>query len=720
MIFQNGHVIIKSNLCEDILAIYERSILEDKILASEKKYLKKVRSHINAERKINTKFLSQHDEDLRASWDYMWNTSGLDSGDIAALKVEQEVEQALFANRFFRDKMLRKMYPKPYFSRINFKTNKTMKVYIGFGSVMDKDYNSYVYDWRAPISSMYYDFETGPAHYHCKDGTIKGNITSKKQYKIEDGKLIYMFESDLNIEDDILKEALGKNTNDKMKDIVNTIQKEQNKIIRNLDDDVLLVEGPAGCGKTSVGLHRIAFLLYQYRETLMANQILIFSPNKVFTDYIDEVLPSLGEQNAMTTMFSEYIDKFIGEYKNVEEYMSFIERIYETEGAFENKIIATKLDDKYKNVLDEYIKHKLNTINYQDVYLKEELITSQEDLAKMYKDFKYFAPYKRLEKIIQNTIMNFKTKLAFEPFEDQDKIRPKVREIVKKSVPYEADYKKLLTKMYQDNKFKKILNKYFKDLDINTFTSQTIKDLKEKNIKYEDAIILMYLKGELGGYFKDGFIKQVIIDEAQDYNKMQYEIISKTFRKAQYTILGDANQIINPLIKMNNLKELISIFKDYDTNYLRLKTTYRNTFEITKFANNILSLDKVNPIDRHGEKPTINKNLEFNQLLIKLEKIIAAFKNSIHGTLAIIVKDLKTADKIYKSLKDTKDINHYSDKHALSNSIVVLPICYAKGLEFDEVCIIELISNRFKKNEQKLLYVAATRPLQKLTLLSEK
>ena len=694
--------------------------MEDQVLIQEQQYLEKVRKFIKDEIKNNTKFLEQHDEDLKSSWNYMWNTSGLDSGDVAQLKAEQDVEKALFANRFFRDKMLRKMYPKPYFARIDFKTKKETKVYIGFGSVMDKKYNSYVYDWRAPISSMYYDFEKGPAYYNCEDGKIEGEITSKKQYKIEDGNLVYMFESSVNIEDDILKEALGKNTNDKMKEIVNTIQKEQNLIIRNTENDVLLVEGPAGCGKTSVGLHRIAFLLYQYRKTLNANQVLIFSPNKVFTDYIDEVLPSLGEQNAMTTMFSEYIDKFIDEYKNVEEYMSFIERIYETETLFENKVIKTKLDDKYKIVLDKYIKFILNNIKYQDIYMKEQLIVSKEELKNMFNEFKYFAPYKRLEKIIENSIMNFKTKLAFESIEFQEETKSKVREIVKKAVPYEPDFKKLLKKMYGDKNFEVILKTEFPNLDTKTFLQKTLEDLDNKNIKYEDAIILMYLKGELEGYYKDNFIKQVIIDEAQDYNKMQYEIITKTFRAAQYTILGDANQIINPLIKMERLDELKTLFEGFNTNYLRLKTTYRNTFEITNFANNILSLNQVNPIDRHGEEPKVIRNLERQKLISKTKDIIKEFKKSTHNTLAIITKDLKSADKIYKCLKEDKDINSYSDKHALSGNIVVLPVCYAKGLEFDEVCIIETNENRFKANEQKLLYVASTRPLQKLTLLSEK
>ena len=540
---------------------------------------------------------------------------------------------------------------------------------------------------------FHYYYELGKASYDAPEGTIIGNIDLKRQYKIENSNLLYAFDSTINIQDEMLKEALSNNSSEKMKDIVTTIQKEQNAVIRNTEYDNLIVEGAAGSGKTSVALHRIAFILYKYRNYINNNNIIIFSPNKVFSDYISDVLPSLGEDNVPNILFSEFLESKISDYEDVENYSQLVERFYNTKNKIEKQIMNIKMNNNFIDVVNNYINRVIDNIEFKDIILNDEVLISKKECIKDFnKTYARFKPLIKVEKIINNVIAKYKNTHTKKVSGYGTKI--------KKQFKYESDILKIMTNMYYDNDFlNEVKEKY--NIDVNVFRDYSLKELKSSSLKYCDGIIYLYLKAYLYGLNEDNRIKYVIIDEAQDYNLMQYYLIKEVYKTAKFTILGDPNQAITTMVDYKNMERVKEIIGD-NSKLLRLLTTYRSSYEITDYCNKVLGLDYVNMVNRHNSVPKefrINRNSAFEKIK---ELINMSIKDNM-TSIAILCHDKDMQIKLEKEFKNIK----------LDTKLYILPVYSAKGLEFDSV----IVYDNFSKNNKKLYYVACTRALHKLKIL---
>ncbi len=631
------------------------------------------------------------EEELTEFKKMMWeNSSSFDDAEMQQVMAAtaQEASKALQKREYFR--RLNKIKNKPYFASIVYKDDdgSIHNIYMSLTYLKDDKYNNILYDWRSPICSLFYDYETGPCSYKAPGGTYTGELKRKRQYKIENNKLLGVFDNSLNIDDEILQEVLAEDSDEKMKNVVNTIQQEQNKVIRNLEDNNLIVQGIAGSGKTTVALHRIAFLLYQL-ERLNSNNILIFSPNNIFTEYISDVLPSLGEANTLQTTFADYMSTFITEYKDVENFTDFVSRYYSYKED-DPELVKYKQSDEIIVDLTNYLNDYINNVKVTNSFIEGEINkVDKEELNEML-HYKYdrLPLFERVEEIAKKLSSNF--------YKGSSKKVKTFEKLIRENSNFKKDYKEIYFNFWKSSHCKKKLP----DALINKF-------IKKDTINYEDALLFTYLKGTLEGFLYEANIKQVIIDEAQDYNRLQYIIINKIFRRADFTILGDINQNINPYYSYNSLEDLKDLFKG-ETKYLELLKTYRSSPEIINYTNKILNLKHVNAIRRDNNKPVvIRKNIK--ELKESLIKDINYLQDTYKST-ALITKDIKEAENIYNLLKDDLNISLVEpNSKKFNKNLIIIPAYTAKGLEFDSVIIYNDRNNSYKNNERNLLYVACTR-----------
>lgn len=612
-----------------------------------------------------------------------------DRGNIDGVEMQTELMSSQLEANFVLTKMnyyrkLLKLEYSPYFGRIDFKEDNldTRKVYIGIANV-EKDLDYIIYDWRSPIASLFYDYSKGKAKYIAPDGEIKGEILLKRQYKIEGKKLLRVFDNNLNIVDDMLQEVLSSSSSDKMKNIVNTIQQEQNEIIRNISNKNLIVQGIAGSGKTSVALHRIAFLLYKIKN-LKSSNVLIFSPNKIFSEYISNVLPELGEENTSETTFSEFASHYIKEFKNVESFSDFIEKYY-TNKRDDEDLIRFKLSNKMIKVIENYVQEIDKNIKIIDNIETKFSLIEKEYLNYLLKDrYNKMPIFERMDYMAEHLC----NKLGLISKKDKISITKKIKEVLS----IKPDYKKLYKDLFISDSFSSSFNK-----------SINLK-LNSKVINYDDALCFIYLKGLLNGFPYSNLIKQVVIDEAQDYNEMQYIILTKIFKRASFTLLGDVNQTINPYQKYDSLEVLKNIL-DGNTKYVELSKTYRSSKEIIEFTNKILNLKHVSAIRKEESVPVIKR---YDDKYLKND--INYLKNK-YKSLAIITKDMLDAIKLYDLLKDDyKDISLVANNTSKFNrDLIIIPSYLSKGLEFDSVISYTSKNNLYTKKEKYLYYVVLTR-----------
>jgi len=643
-----------------------------------------------------------------------------------------------------------KMISSPYFARMDFEEEgeeKAEKYYVGISNLIDEDFNFFIYDWRAPVSSMFYDYEIGSANYKCPDGIINGKISMKRQYKISDGKIDYMFDSNIKIDDEVLQDILSKSSDNKMKAIVTTIQREQNKAIRNEKYKNLIVQGPAGSGKTSVALHRIAYLLYKHRDTITSKNIVIFSPNNIFNDYISNVLPQLGEENMLQTTFKEYMHKVLEEVGDKEDYCAMRETIFgdNSEQSYDIRVKSLKFKSsaEFVNLLKIYIKH-LEKIgrDFKDITLRGKTIISAVEIQELfYKDYKRLPLKRRLEKLKQRILY------VIEPYEktlvdkavkemeesgehlDKDEIVKRSKSLVNRDINSIVNEVKEKTKFdlmdcykafYEDlEHFLKMVNIKYDNESIREIKRYTLENLGVKKINYEDQIALLFIKGAVGDILKTEEVKYVIIDEAQDYSPLQYEIFNQLFNKANKTILGDISQSINPYMNVRSYNNVVNILKPEDTSIINLTKSYRSTMEITKFSRKILS-DEIQDeyVERSGEWPKLTGLLDEEDINERIVEEVNVHKGDGHNSIGIITKNVDEAQRVYNHLKDRINIKMIiSEDDEYVNDILVIPAYLAKGLEFDVVMIYNASDLRYKDEEDRLLlYTACTRALHVLDI----
>lgn len=658
-------------------------------LNQEKAYLNIVNKELKEKISDIGVSLYQQEEKINEFKKYTWNSkAGMDKVEVNAAILENDLEVELLTMRGLYLKKLLKSESSPYFGRVDFNGDK---IYIGL-TYLDKNYDHLIYDWRSPISNLFYECEIGNAEYEAKEGTIKGIMTKKRQYKIEDGKLIRVFDSNLNIVDDLLQEVLGNESSDKMKNIVDTIQKEQNEIIRDVAHKNLIVEGIAGSGKTSVALHRIAFLLYKINN-LKSKDILILSPNNVFSEYISNVLPELGEDNTQNTTWSDFANSFIKEYKGVESFTNFVKRYYEKENI--NDFSKIKLSDEFKDIIDEYIAKFTKNVEFTSgiecKYKDYDIDTLNKLLHERYSTIPLFG---RIELISEN-IANYN---------DGGKYKNKYIKELLTRLNVSKDYKKIYKGLFETEEF---IKKY------GIIDTSYIND---KIINYDDSLIFIYMKGLLEGFPYNGIMKQIVVDEAQDYTPLQYFILKTIFKNASFTILGDVNQTINPYYKYDTLKKLDKIFTSRTAN-LRLTKTYRSSKEIIEYTNKILNLDFVSAIRNNNDIPVVFKKEK--NIKEDLIKNINNLKNK-YKSIAVITKNDKEANKIYNLLKNDLDISLIkTDSNIFDRNLVVVPSYVSKGLEFDSVIIYTEKDNKYTDDEKYLYYVSCTRCQHELVIYNQ-
>lgn len=617
----------------------------------------------------------------------IWDThTEMDPNEMRSMMAESDLQVSIMQSKGNYLQRLFRIQNKPYFGSIRFKEDGNEEednIYIGITHVEDKlDY--YVHDWRSPICSMFYDYETGPASYKAPSGIIKGNITKKRQYIIEDAELKHIFDNDLNISDSLLQEVLAEESSDKMKNIVNTIQEEQNKVIRNTEDKNLIVEGIAGSGKTSVALHRIAFLLYRI-PNLTSSNVVVFTPNKVFSEYISNVLPELGEDNTYDMTFYDLLCQNINEYKDIENFTDFISRYYK--GNVDNyDMVKYKQSDEIIKDIDNYINNLLSTIKFNDKLEYDNFIEIDTEELNNMLNYKYnrFPLFERIKEMSK--------RIASNNYEGSTKNASSIEKKLKELLNIKLDLKDIFNNFYQSEYSK------YKD------------KVNDKCLYYEDACIFLYIKSLLVGFNTNNVIKEIVIDEAQDYNKLQYLIIKKTFKTSNYTILGDTNQTINPYYKYDSLEELTSIFES--SKYITLTKTYRSTGKIIDYTNKILGLNHVTAIRNDKASDIIfRNNITKNDFLTDINNLKTTSKS-----IAIITKNDSEAEEVYNMLKDDLDIMLIDGFGHIKRDLVVVPSYVAKGLEFDSVIIYTDKDNKYQEKDKYLFYVACTRAQHNLII----
>lgn len=658
----------------------------------EREEFEKEKNHLNEtvsliRKKISSLGQELYDDDTKILEfkKFIWDSHAeMDPTEMRSMMAESDLQVSIMQGKGNYLQKLFKIQNKPYFGSIRFKEDdEESDIYIGITHVEDK-LNYYVHDWRSPICSMFYDFETGPAYYKAPIGRIEGEITRKRQYIIENAELKNIFDNDLNISDSLLQEVLAKESSDKMKNIVNTIQEEQNKVIRNTEDKNLIVEGIAGSGKTSVALHRIAFLLYRL-PNLNSNNIVVFTPNKVFSEYISNVLPELGEDNTYSMTFYDLLCQNINEYKNIENFTDFISRYYKKQVSDYN-LVKYKQSDEIINDLDNYVKDLIEKIHFTKKLEFDNFIEVEtEELNHMLK-YKYdnFPLYERIEEISK--------RIANNNYSGNLRNAKSIEKVLKENLNINIDLKEIFNNFF-DSRYSKYKDK-----------------IVDNKINYEDACLFLYLKSLLVGFNTNHVIKEVVIDEAQDYNKLQYLIIKKTFKTANYTILGDTNQTINPYYKYNSLKELTNIFDS--SKYITLTKTYRSTDKIIAYTNKILGLNYVTAI----------RNTDSNDIIFRnnptKEDFINDIKNlkEISKSIAIITKDDVEAEEVYNMLKDDVEVMLIDGYSHIKRDLIIVPSYVAKGLEFDSVISYNSSNNKYEDKDKYLYYVTCTRAQHNLII----
>ena len=608
----------------------------------------------------------------------------------------------------------------PYFGRIDFREvslDDALPVYIGLHGLFGDDHELLIHDWRAPVSGMFYDCEVGEAEYVCPEGRIKGDMLLKRQYKIENGRMVYMLDSSLAIGDDILREALAKNTTEKMRQIVNSIQKEQNAIIRDDSRKVLVVQGPAGSGKTSIAMHRAAYLLYRHRGHISANNLLVFSPSEVFADYISNVLPELGEENIREATFEDYARSMLGKkvvFESKAEQMEFLlSRARDADYAIRAASIAFKSSPAFLDVIRNYERHLRHTaLVFEDITLNNVRLLSKETVEKHYWEDCAHLP-------IVAGITRLKDRVLSKCTYSSGIVERKIENLVDKAFAM-RDPVRLYRKLFDDFHLVKQLADEGDSLPetLHTICKHTFKSLHTKRIPYEDVAGIILLKRLIEGEPRYANVKHLIIDEAQDYTPVHFEIIRQLFGDSSMTILGDLSQRINPYSGLDSYDALGEILGGEGREVVELTKSYRSTWEIAEFARGVLPTATIaDSVRRSGRKPRVIRG-EHD----KIAGMISSEMNELIAegmvSIAVICKTAHEASGIYSKLLPEHDVRLVeADSITFHHGLVVLPIYLAKGLEFDAVIIHDASAETYgAETDRKLLYTACTRALHSLTL----
>lgn len=637
---------------------------------------------------------------------------------------------------------IQKIKEKPYFARIDFKEDKKNtkdKLYIGKIGVTDLDGRVVVTDWRAPVSTLYYDNNLGQVEYDAPYGKIHGELSLKRQIIIQNKKIESIFDVDSVSDDELLKPYLGASADSRLKNIVASIQGEQNEIIRKNIEKNLIVQGVAGSGKTTVALHRIAYLMYNNSDKYKANQFMVIGPNKFFINYISNVLPDLDASNAVQLTYEELASNFIGEKISYEDSTKKLNDIIDGRDTISNVKYKTTLE--YKDLLDKY----LNTIEYDIIadnglVINDVCVLTKDEILEVYKQTQGESIKQRLDIVARRIANNIKNddeiysrvksqmdalELAQTDVEQRRKIIKKELDMLKdlNNTGFEKQLKKLLD--ISSLKVIPIYQNFVESVDNipEIIRSSTVKSLKARVIENEDIAPIMYIKLRYFGNEKFKNIKCVVVDEAQDFGVFSYYILRNVLNQANFSIFGDLAQGIYSYRAIENWHDIQDgIFEDSE--YLNLRKSYRTSIEIMSEANKIssaINLGEAKPVIRESG-PVIKTKVDSKSKNEYIAKRVKDYLDNGYKSIAIVYKNQTEMAKISKLLKEKNIDNEiiYKDQEKYNGGVCILTSYLSKGLEFDVVIVADSDESNYVSSnvlDMKLLYVAMTRALHKLELI---
>lgn len=689
----------------------------------------------------------------------------------------------LMVNTMLQDRMdlrlknLKAASGRPYFARIDFKEdmkNAPERLYIGkMVLIRDEDQELIIVDWRAPIANLYYESRLGDTSYNCPDGRIEGKLSLKRQFSIDDRSLQEIFDIDITTSDEFLQSYLGANADNRLKDIVSTIQVEQNKIIRADMWKPLIVQGAAGSGKTTIALHRIAYLIYTFEKRFNPENFMIIASNKLFLNYISSVLPELGVEKVKQTTFQDFALELIGMKFKIkdgnEKLISFISNTDTPAQRDRNEIVKKESEFKssiiFKEVLDEYISIiEKSYIPEEDFKIASNTIFNYEEINKLflseYKDLPLMKRVQEIKKHLTNGLKRRKDglvqmfqaqcdrtlkelkysmedteerhQLIIEAIDNKNEMVDKIESMSKKAVKEYINriskpnpYQYYLSFILNKELFKVLLHGRVSEKYIEPIRQYCEDVLKSGFIEIEDLAPIIYIKFKIYGMDEKIPVKHIVIDEAQDFSVFQIYVIRSIIKDSSFTILGDICQGIHSYRGTRDWNDIMKYaFGDGCSQLLTLEQSYRTTVEIMEAANMVIesikdpNLPPAKPVIRHGEKVSLIKNKSLMDGAEDIKIKIRDLKNNNFKSIAVICKTMDECCLMLEYLKSSKDGIYVitGTEKEYKGGVVIVPSYLAKGLEFDAVMIADASLNRYGDNEldAKLLYVAMTRPLHKL------
>ncbi len=622
--------------------------------------------------------------------------------------------------------LLENMIRSPYFARIDFKFDdeeEFEEIYIGRSSLRKSDdQQMYIYDWRSPIASIFYRFMKGEAFYEAPCGRVTGELRLKRQYEIKNSVLEYFFDADVQIVDEFLRQLLSQNTTTKMKAIVETIQQEQDVVIRDMENDLLMVQGVAGSGKTSIALHRAAYLMYQgLQAKLSSNNIMILSPNSIFEQYIANVLPELGEDNVVSVVFEDILHTIIKD-KKIQSKNNFLETMiaHSHNKELSKSSIEFKTSNTFLEALDRFLSDiQEQWIAFDDVYYEGKCVVSKQDL----KDIILARPETplgiKLEQLEDHILeLIFGTGNGRGQKEEKISVKQEIQKFIKIDVI--ALYKILFNN-----------ESYFYSLLQNKEPSEITKEIWEytgENLDtdclfHDDAIVILYLYLKIYGSNEYKNIKQVVIDEAQDYYPLQYKLFSLLFPNAKFTILGDMKQTLAKKEDLSLYEQIQKILNKKKSSLIILDKSFRCTNEILNFSLSFIDrAPQIKSFNRSGDHPEVFVADSSEIFIDKIVNEVKSYQEKGFRSIALICKTEANSIRLYDKIKHKLDLSLIKNESISElQGLFIIPVYMSKGLEFDGVLICDADSQNYHDEDDKnLLYVACTRALHKLSLICEK
>ena len=620
---------------------------------------------VNAELEEAQLSVERMDEEYREAQEYIASTHG--EGDPKEM-FQTRMLMGQIDNRgasavVYRDR-LQKTKASPYFARIDFRPQGeelANPYYIGLYAFRYQQ-QLYVIDWRSPVASMFYDFELGPAFYDAPQGHTEGALTLKRQFKITNGEMEYAFDSSQNIQDDILQQELAHTSDEKMKSIISTIQKEQNQIIRDEKAHTMIIQGVAGSGKTSIALHRVAFLLYRFRNTIKAQNVTIISPNKVFGNYIANVLPELGEEPIFEASLE---DLALVQLEDGVDFVGSRDPLETDDPAWEQRV-RFKSTVEFVQLMDDFIARlpqlafQAKNYEYKDWTVPAEWIQGRVDV------YKRFPLMKRLEMVADDIHSRLENEFLRE-----------------EEPPHRNRIFQALRKMLAMKTTLSAYRAFFRQLGKER--AKLYKPFQKGVLEWNDVYPYLYLQAAFTGLQESQLIKHLVIDEMQDYSPIQYAVLNRLFQCPK-TILGDFSQSINPNCPYS-LEELHQFYEG--STLMRLEKSYRSTWEIIHFAKQIVKQADFQAVERHGPAPELLEFSTEEEELVEICRQVEAFHQGKYNAMGIVTRTNSAAKELYEKLKargaEVELITPESS--AFHNGATVLSIQMSKGLEFDQVLL---------------------------------